>query len=377
MDLSLTENQQLLRNTAQDFIQREYPKEMLLDMDETESGVSPELWEKVAGMGWLGLIIPEEYGGDGGSLTDAGVLFEELGKGPVPGPYFSSSILSALTVLEGGTEEQKQRILPSIARGGWVLALAITEPDYAWGPEGVQMTASRRNGNLVFSGTKLFVYDASAATHLICALRTDQGSTSEEGISLVLLDKGMPGISVRRLPGFLGYTAEVTLDSVEVPASAVLGEEPTRGWHILERAAEKAIPVLCAHKVGGCQSVADMSIAYSQTRIQFGTPIGRFQRVQDHIINIVNHLDAARWTTYEALWKLDTGRPASASVHMAKAVASEGYYEACNSAHETHAGVGIMREYGLTLHTKMSRTLYHFLGDPRHHRRRLAQALEL
>jgi alkylation response protein AidB-like acyl-CoA dehydrogenase len=118
-----------------------------------------------------------------------------------------------------------------------------------------------------------------------------------------------------------------------------------------------------------------MAVAYSRTRVQFGQPIGRFQRVQDHIIGMVNQLDAARWTTYEALWKLDTGRPAIAGVHLAKAVTSEAYLKVCDGAHEVHAGVGVIREYGLTLHTQRSRALYHLLGDARYHRRRLADAL--
>ena len=145
----------------------------------------------------------------------------------------------------------------------------------------------------------------------------------------------------------------------------------------MERAAEKTIPVLCAYQVGGSQAIYELSVDYSRTRHQFGTPIGRFQRVQDQVINLLNALDAARWTAYEALWKLDIGRDASDSVHLAKAVGSEGYYEACNFAHEVHAGVGSMTEYGLTLHTTASRTLYHYLGDPKFHRRRLADALGL
>ena len=135
------------------------------------------------------------------------------------------------------------------------------------------------------------------------------------------------------------------------------------------------MPVLCAYQVGGCSAVFDMSVAYSNDRVQFGQPIGRFQRVQDHIINITNAMDAARWTTYEALWKLDSGQTAARSVHLAKAVSSEGYYHACNSAHEVHAGVGVSREYGLTLHTRMSRTLYQYLGDPAFHKRKLGDAL--
>ena len=118
-----------------------------------------------------------------------------------------------------------------------------------------------------------------------------------------------------------------------------------------------------------------MAVAYSRTRVQFGQPIGRFQRVQDHIIGMVNQLDAARWTTYEALWKLDMGRPAAASVHLAKAVTSDAYLKVCDGAHEVHAGVGVIREYGLTLHTQRSRALYHMLGDARTHRRCIADAL--
>ena len=145
----------------------------------------------------------------------------------------------------------------------------------------------------------------------------------------------------------------------------------------MEQAIADTIPLLCAYQVGACQAVYEMSVDYSRTRMQFGTPIGRFQRVQDHIINLVNQLDAARWTTYETLWELDIGREAADSIHLAKAVGSEAYYQACNFAHEVHAGTGSMTEYGLTLHTAASRTLYHYLGDPRYHRRKLAAALGL
>jgi alkylation response protein AidB-like acyl-CoA dehydrogenase len=128
--------------------------------------------------------------------------------------------------------------------------------------------------------------------------------------------------------------------------------------------------------VGGCQAVFELSVAHSRERVQFGVPIGRFQRVQDHIIRLVNHLDAARWTTAEALWKLDAGHPAADAVHMAKAVSSEAYLEACNAAHEVHAGQGSLVEYGLVPHTRMSRTLFSYLGDPRWHKRRMADVLE-
>ena len=372
MDLSLTEEQELLRNTARDFMERECSKEALLELDESDTGYSLDIWQKAAEIGWLGMLTPEEYGGSGSSLTDAAVVYEQLGAGPLSGPFFSSGALGALIVSEAGSEEQKRRWLPNIAAGREIVTAAVTEPDYGWGAESVGMRARQTGSGYVLSGTKLFVQDAVSATTLICAVRAD----GHEGVTLLMVDARTPGLSTRLLPGFMGWVGEVSFEDVEVPSDAVLGG-PGDGWGALQRAFIKAIPVLCAYKVGGAQSVFDMTLDYSRTRIQFGTPIGRFQRVQDHIVEMVNHLDAARWTTYEALWKLDSGRPADTSVHLAKSVASEGYYQGCNHSHEVHAGIGVVREYGLTLHTRMSRTLYHYLGDPKHHRKRIARTLAI
>jgi alkylation response protein AidB-like acyl-CoA dehydrogenase len=236
----------------------------------------------------------------------------------------------------------------------------------------VALALERRGDRYLLNGAKLFVSDAIAATHLIVAVRS---GSAPDAISLVIVDKQAKGVAARNLPGFMSWQAEVKFDNVEVPASAVLGGRENEGWSGLTRAMERALPVLCAYQVGSCQAVFEMSVQYSQTREQFGVPIGRFQRVQDHIVRLVNHLDAARWTTYEALWKLDSGRPAIASVHLAKAVTAEAHMEACNAAHEVHAGIGSSHEYGLTPHTQLSRTLFHYLGEPKWHKRRMADAL--
>lgn len=376
MDLSLNEDQEMLKKIAREFIQNECPKELLLEVDKGDTSGLSEIWRKMSELGWMGITIPQEYGGEGSSLTDAAVLYQELGRGPVPGPLFSSSVLGSMVVLAGGTDEQKSSILPGLVAGSEVLGIAITEEDYRWDSRGIQMSATAKNSGYVLNGLKLFVHDAPSATRFLCAARTGPEDGPAGGISLFLVDAAAKGITMRELPGFVTSVAEVRFDSVEVPGSQLLGEEG-RGWNILEGAAQQALPVLCAYCVGGCEAVYEMTVAYSQTRIQFSQPIGRFQRVQDHIIEQVNHLDAARWTTYEAVWKLDSGKETNGSVHLAKALAAEAYYQACNRAHEIHAGVGVMTEYGLTLHTKMSRSLYHFLGDPRYHKRKLADALDL
>lgn len=368
MDLSLNEHQEMLKNTVAGFMAHECPKAVLLDFEDSDAGAPKELWDHIARLGWTGMLVPQEYGGAGASYLDAAVVFEQFGKGPLPGAFFSSGVLGALTVLEAGSPDQRAEILPGVARGEHILTLALLEPERRWGPDAVQLESRSDNGEIVLNGVKTFVHDALAATHLICAVR------GPNGISLVLVDKSLPGVTARNLSGFMGWVGEVRFEDVRVPASSVLGDSG-QGWQALERATQKALPILSAYQVGGCEAVFDMSVEYSRTRVQFGQPIGRFQRVQDHVINITNQMDAARWTTYEALWKLDSGQDAARSVHLAKAVSSEGYYSACNSAHEVHAGIGVSREYGLTLHTRMSRTLYQYLGDPAYHKKKLADTL--
>jgi alkylation response protein AidB-like acyl-CoA dehydrogenase len=372
MDLSLNEHQRMLAESVRSFIERRAPRSKIAALQRSELGYEPETWKTIAELGWLGLLIPERYGGTGASLTDAAVLYQEFGRGPLPGPFFSSGVLSALILLEAGTEEQRRQTLPAIARGEQIFSVAITEPARSWGPQGIALTAERHGDRYHISGVKLFVSDAVAATHLIVAVRTGPALTDT---SLLLIDKNAQGVSARLLPGFIGWQAEVTFDNVEIPFEGLLAERQNHGWATLTHAMERALPILCAYQVGSSQAIFEMSVEYSQTRVQFGVPIGRFQRVQDHIIRLVNHLDAARWTTWEAIWKLDTGRPAAPSVHLAKAVTAEAHIEACNAAHEVHAGIGSSLDYGLVPHTQLSRTLFNYLGDPKWHKRQMAAAL--
>jgi alkylation response protein AidB-like acyl-CoA dehydrogenase len=372
MDLSLNEHQRMLAQSVRSFMERRAPRSKIVALQRSELGYEPETWKTIAELGWLGLLIPERYGGGGASLTDAAVLHQEFGRGPLPGPFFSSSVLSALVLLEAGTEEQRRRFLPAIARGEQIFSVAITEPARSWGPQGIALTAERHGDRYRLNGVKLFVSDAVAATHLIVAVRTGPALNAT---SLLVIDKNNKGVSARLLPGFISWQAEVTLDNVEIPVEGLLAARENDGWTALTRAMQRALPILCAYQVGSSQAIFEMSVEYSQTRAQFGVPIGRFQRVQDHIIRLVNHLDEARWTTWEAIWKLDTGRPAAAGVHLAKAVTAEAHIEACNAAHEVHAGIGSSLEYGLVPHTQLSRTLFNYLGDPKWHKRQMAAAL--
>jgi alkylation response protein AidB-like acyl-CoA dehydrogenase len=371
MDLSLNETQQLIRDSARDFLAGACNRDVLLKLDRDSGAIMGGIWKSMAGLGWAGMAIPEAYGGSGNSLTDVAVLFEELGAGPAPGPLFSSGVLCARILVEAADEDAKKALLPGIAGGERVFALALSEPQYAWTESGICLEARKDGRGYRLSGVKLFVYDAEFATDLLVVARIE----GETAPGILHLDAKAPGVAIRPLSGFMSGVCEVRFDDAAVPAERVLCRGG-RTWAALQRGLRSAIPVLCAYKAGGCRRVFEMSVDYARERTQFGQVIGRFTRVQDHIIHIVNAMDAARWTAYEALWKLDGGMDAAASAHVAKAVASESYLTACDYAHEVHAGMGVVREYGLTLHTKASRSLYHCLGAPKLHRKELEKVLK-
>ena len=375
MDLALTETQQLLKGSVEDFLARGVTREAIIEASTSATRYTDPMWRTPAELGWLGMAVPERFGGSEASLTDIAVLFEALGHGPLPGPHFSSGVLAPLILREAATEDQQAEYLPRIATGDIVCTLALTEPDWDWGASAVQMRAERTGDGYVLNGTKLFVFDGAVADQLIVAVRAGDAT---EAISLLMVPANAPGVTVRRLEGFNTSEAAVTFEGVRVSASALIGGTNLDGaaWTPLERALLQATPVLCAYSVGGAQAVYEMSVQYSRERKQFGQPVGRFQFVQNHIVQLVNYLDAARWTTFEALSKLDAGRPnADVSVHLAKLTTAEGYVRATNYAHEVHAGVGVMHEYGLTLFTRTARSLYHALGGPQWHRRRLGELL--
>ena len=374
MDLSLTPEQEMLKNTARRFLEQQCPFKHVKETMDSEDGFDRDLWKQVVDLGWTAMLIPEEYGGIGSTYTDVGILLEELGRGLPQIPFFSTAVLGALTILEGGSDAQKQAILPAIAEGGILLAFAYTEPSYRWDAGGIELQATASGSNYTLNGTKLFVPDAQVADQVICVARTSKGARPEDGLTLFLVDR--ESIEVRRLPGFLGEpVTELTFNNVSVPAANVIGTVDG-AWNVLDPVMDKATILLCAYMVGGTSKATQIGLDYSNERVQFGRPIGAFTRVQDHVINCINAQDAARWTAYEGLSDLDAGKPVAIAASVAKAAASDGYTWACDSSHEIHGGMGISREYPLHLYTMTSRTLYAYLGDTSYHKQRLSRLLE-
>jgi len=323
MDFSLTEEQEILRTVARDFLATECPKELVREMAKDEMGHPLHLWQQMAEVGWMGLIIPKEYGGAGGSFLDLIVLLEEMGRACLPGPFFSTVVLGGLTVLEAGNEEQKAELLPQLAEGEILLTLAITEPSAKYTGDGIQTKATPRDKEFIIEGTKLFVPDAHTSDYLICAVRTKATQSPEDGITLFLVDAKSPGISCTLLKTMAGdKQCEVTFDNVTVPFSNILGNLNV-GWLILDKVLEKAVVAQCAQMVGGTKQVLEMTVEYAKQRIAFGHPIGSFQAIQHHCANMLVDVDGCSLVVNNAAWRLSQGLPATQEVAIAKALINE------------------------------------------------------
>jgi len=198
MDLRLTETQSMFKKVAGDFVKAEAPSHVLTQWFLKRETSQIGLYRKAAGLGWSGMVLPERYGGAAASFTDCAVVFEELGRAPLPGPFFSSGVFGALLVVEGGSEPQKKSLLPDICSGKSIVVPAITDKGAHWGPESVETRLTKTSSGFVLDGAKRFVFDAEAATGFICAARTEGGGTA-----LVLVDRESPGISITPHVGFM------------------------------------------------------------------------------------------------------------------------------------------------------------------------------
>ena len=340
MDFALNEEQEMLRKMSRDFLENECPKTLVREMEEDEKGYSPELWKKMAELGWMGLVFPEEYGGEGMGFLDLAVLIEELGRALVSGPYLSTVVYCGLAILAAGTEEQKKEFLPRITKGDLTLTLALTEPSASWDANGVETRAIPEGDDYVISGTKLFISDAHVVDYLLCVTRTKDSADEEDGITLFLVDAKSLGIRCTALQTIASDRQfEVVFDKVKVPKKNILGELD-RGWAIVKQIKLKAALAQCALMVGGAQQVLEMTVNYAKERVQFGRPIGSFQAIQHKCADIATDVDGCRFITYQAAWKLQEGLPCELDIAMAKAWVSEAYRRTCAEGHQIHGGIG-------------------------------------
>ena len=375
MDLGLSEIQQMLKNSAQEFLSQECPLTLVRELEEEPKGYTEELWRQMVGLGWTGLAFPEEYGGTGGSFLDLAVLLEEMGKALVPGPFFSTVVLGGLTVMDAGNEEQKRQILTDICDGQIRLTLALTEPSATYEPWGVETTATKQGNDYVLNGTKLFVPDAHVADLLLVVARTSAGPNPAEGITVFLVSRDSAGISVEVLHSIASdKQCEIVLDGVTVPASSVLGAVD-QGWPVIQRAMERAISGKCMEMLGGADAVLEMTLEYVKQRTQFGRATGTFQAVQHHCANMATDVEGCRNVAHQAAWSISEGLPSQREVSLAKAWTSQAYRRVCATAHQCHGAIGFTKEHNLQLYSRRAKGMELAYGDVNFHKESFLQQM--
>ncbi|HEY90330.1 MAG TPA: acyl-CoA/acyl-ACP dehydrogenase [Dehalococcoidia bacterium] len=378
MEFSLNEEQEMLKTMARDFLENECPKTFVREMMEDETGHSPELWKKMAEVGWLGLILPEEYGGSAMNFRDLAVLCEEMGRAMMPGPFFSTLLLAGQTLLSAGTDEQKRKFLSLMANGEAVFTLAVTEADGEFWPEGVQMKATKMGDDYVLNGSKYFVPDAKAADYIIVAARTSRSQNPEEGITLFLVDTSEWGVYVAPLQGMdeTRKQYELVLTRVAVPGRHVIGEVD-KGWPILRDMALKATTALCAEMVGGCDWILETTVNYAKDRVQFGVPIGSFQAIKHRCADMYTSLEYARSLTEAAAEAIREDNPdTSLLVSMAKSCCGDAYKSIADGGVQVHGGIGFTWDHDMHMYFKRARSSDTAFGDSVYHRELIAQELD-
>jgi alkylation response protein AidB-like acyl-CoA dehydrogenase len=378
MDVKLTEEQEMLKRASRDYFNEKCPAKLVKEMAGDEKGYVPRMWQEIAEMGWLGLIFPEKYGGAGMNFSDLAVLVEEMGRICFPGPFIPTVILGGLSILQSGTEEQKNRYLPEIAGGKAIWTMALLEPDrnrYEAGS--VQIKAADKGEDFILNGTKMFVPDAHVADYILCVARTKDSTDKEDGVTVFIVDAHAPGISTTVLNTMAGdKQCKVNFNNVKISKENILGEID-RGWNEVRKILEQAAVVKCCEMVGGMRAVMAMTIEYVNTRMQFGVHIGSFQAVQWHCVDIAVNVESSSIITAEAVWKISKGYPYSGEAAMAKAWVGEAYEKVVTLATQAHGGVSIIEDHNLPLYFKRAPGANMFCGDTRFYLETVAQNLGL
>jgi len=374
MKLTLTEEQEMIKKTARDFLTDKCPKTFVKQMEESDTGYSKELWQEMAELGWMGLAFPEKYGGGDMNFLDLAVLLEEMGRACLPGPFFSTVVLGGLPILDLGKEEQKQEYLPKLINGEKILTLALTEPGYQnYDAASVTVEATPDDGNYIINGTKLFIPDAHIADYLLCAARTKP----ENGITIFLAGAKNPRINCTILKTVAGdKLCEVVFDQMPVPKANILGQLDQE-WSAVQKIIERAAVGKCCEMVGNIQRVLEMTVDYAKERKQFDRPIGSFQIIQHYCADMATDIDGARFSTYQAAWMLSEGLPCTKEVAIAKAWIGEASQRVVALAHQIHGAIGVTIEHDLHFYTRRAKAAELAFGDADFYREVVAREMGL
>jgi alkylation response protein AidB-like acyl-CoA dehydrogenase len=374
MALVLNEEQRLLQDTAKDFLSKYAPIASLRKLRDEHNpiGYDPDLWLQMTEMGWASVILPEAYGGLEFGFLGLGVVLEESGRTLTASPLFASAVVGASAVLLGGSEQQKQMLLPQIASGDLTLALALEESHHHR-PTHIATTANMQGDDFVLNGNKCFVLDGHSANKLIVVARSSGTESDSVGLTLLLVDRNAKGISCHRtIMADSRNAANITFENVIVPAGDILGAVD-KGWSILEPVLDRGRVAIAAEMMGCALETFERTVAYLKEREQFGVKIGSFQALQHRAAHMQSELELCRSVLLQALSTVDDAPeqlPLLAS--LAKARLNVLVKLITNEAVQMHGGIGVTDDLEIGFFLKRARVTMQIFGDTGFHKDRYA-----
>ena len=375
MALVLTEDQQMLKTSAADFVKKESPVLRVRQLRDSNDpvGYSPKVWGKMAELGWPAILIPEDLGGLGMGNVEMACVLEECGRALVPEPLLSSVLLGANAVLLGGSDAQKQSVLPSVADGTRTMTLAWQERGARYERTVCSTKAAKKGTGYTIDGEKTLVLDGATAQTLVVVARTSGVQSDADGLSMFLVERDTPGVTITpQKTMHLRAAALVTFAHVEVPASALLGPEG-KAARLLDDVLDRATVGLCAEMLGNMKTTYEMTLDYLKTRKQFGVLIGTFQALKHRAAKIFVELELARSAVLGAATALDQGADNARSlVSVAKARCSDAAVLTGYEGVQMHGGIGMTDEHDVGLFLKRMRGSEMTFGDAAWHRDRFA-----
>ncbi len=380
MEFGFSEEQNILRNSVTDFMEKECPPEYVRELDEKEE-YPHEIYGKMSKLGWFGLPIPEEYGGSGLGAVDLIIVGEEMSRFSYEiAAGFGISVFCGLNIIEHGSEEQKKFYIPKMIDNKIRLSISITEPNAGSDAASLATSAVLDGGSWVLNGQKTFQTASDAKdTVMSVYVRTDKDLPKHKGISLILVPNDTPGVEIRRIK-MLGrkmlHTNEIFFEDVRVPKENMVGEL-NNGWKMLLSGLELERLYGCSTFIGSSQTVVDLALEHSKQRVQFGRPIGTFQAMGHMLADMQTEVDAARLLVYRAAWMLDQGMPCMKQVSMAKLFGSETYARLSNQGMQIMGGYGYSLEYDMQRHFRDSRIITVSAGSSQMQRTVIAREMGL
>lgn len=378
MDFSLSEEQKLIKDAVEKFVQNDYDFDTRNKIIASEEGFDRKVWQQFGELGWLGVSFPEEVGGFGGGPIETNIMMEALGYGMVVEPYLATIVLGGNALAFGGSDAQKESVLASVIAGETLLALAFAEEESGYNLANVATKAEKSGDGFIISGEKAVVIGGAWADKLIVAARTSGGQKDEQGISLFLVDAKASGLTVnayKTMDGARG--ANIKFEKVSVSADDLVGELDN-GYQLLDKVIDYGISAACAEALGAMAAANDKTLAYMKTREQFGVPIGSFQVIQHRMVDMFMAVESSRSMVMMVALKVvsDDVIERKKAVSAAKVYLGQNARYCAQEAVQLHGGIGMTEELDIGHYFRRLTLFCSLFGSTDYHLDRFADISE-